>query len=401
MIRSAKLLLLLSLLLIGCAPTRPPVPAGVIPTPHPVTAEEEQYGHTILSQLSEQYQLDFNDPRMDMVNRVVDKLTKAAGVDKSPWHVYLFKDSSVKNAAATRGNHVFIWSGMLDFAPTEQELSTVLAHELAHVLAGHTDPDPNEEFKNIMIQVGAAAVGIALSATTRDPYLGQNIGNLGAAITEQVGSGVLVNPYSQMMELEADQIGLMIMAKARYNPQAAIDFWTKMERDPSASTDLQFFSTHPPAEERLSKLKQALPLAQAYFRGEAPNLALAPPLPPPEASGKYRELPREPQVGPIGGPIDPADPDNFARIDAPRGSIENLGPRIHRKGYWRVVADNSPIYREPTDRSETIGSLRQGDLIDGEEEQRGGWVHLLGPQPQYSSPGYVRRLSLERAFKVD
>lgn len=283
----AAVFFFLALVCTGCAPLRPPVPAGVIPNPHPVTAEEEEYGHTVLSELSQQYQLDFNDTRLDMVNRVVDRLTKAAGVDKSPWHVYLFRDATVKNAAATRGNHVFIWSGMLDFAASEDELATVLAHELSHVLAGHTDPDPNEEVKNILIQVGAAAVGIAISATTRDPYLGQNLGDLGSALTEQLGNGIFVNPYSQQMELEADEIGLMIMAKAHYDPQKALGFWSRMEQDPSAAADLQFFSTHPPAQARLEKLKAALPLAEAYYRGETPSAATIaalpaePPGPPP------------------------------------------------------------------------------------------------------------------------
>jgi len=153
------------LFLSACSTRKAPVQVGHIPKSKPITIAEEQYGHTVLQKMSEKWPLDYNDPRLDKVTEIVDRLTVAANADKEPWHVYLFKAPKVKNAAATRGNHVFIWSGMLDWIQSDDELATILGHELAHVLARHTDPDPNEAAKKMLIRVGAIAASIAVALT--------------------------------------------------------------------------------------------------------------------------------------------------------------------------------------------------------------------------------------------
>ena len=167
----------------GCSSAHIPVPPGEIPQGRPVTAEEEAYGHEVLTELQQQYELDYNDPRLDQIQKIVDRLTHAAGVDKDPWHVFLFKSPETKNAAATRGNHVFVWSGLLNSVSSDDELSVIIAHELSHVLAGHTDPDPNEEVKKILISVGAIAAGVAVSAATNNPYFSADLVNLTSAAT--------------------------------------------------------------------------------------------------------------------------------------------------------------------------------------------------------------------------
>jgi len=270
------LLATLCLVVSGCATSRKPVPIGEVPPPRAVTIEEEQYGHEVLSALTEEFELDYNDPRFNKIQDIVDKLTTTVGANKDPWHVYLFRAPEVKNAAATRGNHVFIWSGLLDSAQNDNELATVIAHEIAHVLSGHTEPDPNEQIRQIIVQIGAIAAGIAVAQVTRDPNLGQNLGNMTSSITEQLGSGILVNPYARDVEREADHVGLFLMADSGYNPQGAIDFWNRAQSDPSFSSSLEFFSTHPLAEDRLAELQKILPLAMERYknRGKVKNTPL-------------------------------------------------------------------------------------------------------------------------------
>ncbi|MCB0360485.1 MAG: M48 family metallopeptidase, partial [Bdellovibrionales bacterium] len=223
---------------------------------------EEQYGHQVLQELSQQWPLDYNDPRLDTVVRIVDRLTAAANANADPWHVYLFRAPDIKNAAATRGNHVFVWSGMLDYVQSDEELATVLAHEIAHVLAGHTDPDPNEAIRKMLIGLGAAAAGIAVSQSA-----GSQWGQITSSLTQEVGSGFLVNPYSREREAEADHIGLFLMADAHYDPRAAVEFWKRAQNDPAFSSSLEFFSTHPLAEDRAAQLQSFLPAALDRYNG--------------------------------------------------------------------------------------------------------------------------------------
>ncbi|MDD2943928.1 MAG: M48 family metalloprotease, partial [bacterium] len=185
---------------------------GEIPEARPLKPDEEQYGHQVLQALTEQYELDYNHPRYNEVVGIVEKLTAAAGADKDPWHVFILRDNNLKNAAATRGNHVFVWTGMLDYTSSEAELATVLSHEIAHVLARHTDPDPNEEARKLLVQVGAMAAAMAAAGATSSYQASQIVGNLTGTVTQEVASGMLIYPYTRDMELEADSLGMFIMA---------------------------------------------------------------------------------------------------------------------------------------------------------------------------------------------
>ncbi len=260
------LLLLLTFSLNACAAGRPPVPPGQIPPVRAVSIEDEQYGHNVLTTLSQQFELDYDHPRYDEVMEVVEQLTEGISAQAQPWHVHVFKHNEFRNAAATRGNHIFIWTAMIDATKSRGELAAILSHELAHVLAGHTEPDPQEEINKMLIGIGALAAGIAVSAVTPDPTLASNLGQLTSSVTEELGNGLITNPYSRRLELEADQVGLMIMAKSKFDPNEALAFWKRASQDPSFSNHAEFFSTHPIAEQRLEKLQELLPLAMQVYR---------------------------------------------------------------------------------------------------------------------------------------
>ena len=359
-------------LLAACSAGRPPVPPGVIPEPQPLTVTEEQYGHQILDQLSEEYPLDYNNPRTNEVLDVVNRLTKAAKADADPWHVYVFRDAKFKNAAATRGNHVFIWSAMLDATHTEAELAAVLAHEISHVLARHTDPDPNEELKKLLIGVGSMAAGIAVAHATGSYSMAGDLGNITSSVTQELGSGVLVYPYSRDREFEADQIGMFMMADAKFDPRAAIDFWERAETDPSFSNGLAFFSTHPPAGERLERLKALLPAALARYRGEVPPGPIEPPGAP-KVTGQ--NLPVAPMPPAVGDTFE-VDPNTV------KGRTNTPGKRADA---WIVVADKAVLYQRASTGAKKLGEFSVGARVQGRGSDR-EWLEI--DQPEH---GFLRR----------
>jgi len=261
----AILLILFCFAATSCSSTRVPVPPGEVPAPKKPTISDEQYGQEVLRELTKHYELDFTDPRLNQVTEVVERLTEAAGAQNDPWHVYLFRAPQVKNAAATRGNHVFIWSGMLDLTQTDEEIATVMAHEIAHVLAGHTEPDPNQEVYQMLINIGATAAAIAVAAAINDPNVGRNVGNLSGSLTKELAKGIVTNPYSRELEAEADHVGLFLMADAKYDPEAAVEFWRRAQQDPAFNSTIEFFSTHPLPEDRLGQLNQYLAEAKDRY----------------------------------------------------------------------------------------------------------------------------------------
>lgn len=357
MIRSfVASLIVVMVSLIGCAPARKPIPPGVIPIGKAPTAADEEYGHQVASQLREKFPLDINNPAVDRITTVVDRLTAAAGADKQPWHVFLFRDPQFKNAAATRGNHVFVWTGMLSAVGDDNELAVVLGHEISHVLAGHTDPDPNEELKRILINVGALAAGMAVSTATHSPFA-QNLGNVTSSLTNEVGNGFLINPFSRSLELEADRIGMLLMAKAGYNPDAAISFWQKALRDPDFSSSIPFFSNHPPANDRLEVLQKELPAARALYKGGAAT---------PSTPAK---------------PLNTSDTD--FRISPPLGNLRK-DQRVEGSSQldWRVKGERCVLYEAPSKTSRPLGEFRTGALVHGIREG-GNWIRVERPDTGY------------------
>jgi metalloendopeptidase OMA1, mitochondrial len=253
------------LIVFGCTTPRRPIPAGEIPRVASVSAADEEYGQQVLDGLAKHYPLDRSDARINRVRDIVDRLTRAAGADHEPWHVYVFRDPQMKNAAATRGNYVFVWSGMIDSVRNDGELGTILAHEIGHVLARHTMPNPSEQVNQIISGVAGRAAR---------EMLARQGGGIGAAagvaelVISQSMQALIVNPEAQRKELEADQIGLFLMADAGYNPDDAIAFWQRAKNDPQfGNSALEFLSTHPSSTRRLQQLERLLPDAQARYKG--------------------------------------------------------------------------------------------------------------------------------------
>jgi predicted Zn-dependent protease len=204
-----------------------------------------------------------DDAAIERVRGLVMRLAKAANADQHPWNVFVLDGGDVVNAAATRGNYVFVWTGMLRAAPNDGELAAVLAHELGHLLANHTKPTPAEEASQIMAQATGEIAGQIVATQPGYAPLAQITGIL---VTEIV-KAIVVNPDAQRIETEADHIGFFLMADAGYDPNDALKLWTKMAENPATAGEvLQFLSSHPASEERLAALRALLPEAMERYR---------------------------------------------------------------------------------------------------------------------------------------
>ena len=78
--------------------------------------------------------------------------------------------------------------------------------------------------------------------------------------------GILL-PYSRVHESEADRIGLVLMAKAGYDPSVAVPFWRRMNEKGGARPP-EFLSTHPAPETRIKQIQALIPEAMKYYRIE-------------------------------------------------------------------------------------------------------------------------------------
>lgn len=175
------------------------------------------------------------------------------------WEFNLVADRQI-NAFCMPGGKIVVYEGLLKYAKTDDELATVLSHEVAHAVAKHG----NERISQALLrQYGANVLGAALG--------GQSVAiQQVAGAVYGIGSKMLVMlPYSRSHELEADKIGLYLMAMAGYNPEAAIGFWKKMSAGKSQQVP-EILSTHPSDLNRIQKIEAELPQVNT-FMGKGPS----------------------------------------------------------------------------------------------------------------------------------
>ena len=132
-----------------------------------------------------------------------------------------------------------------------------MGHEIAHAMAKHGNERMSQ---GLLAQLGAVGLSAAL-ATSPGPTsqifmaaygLGANVG--------------LLLPYSRLQESEADHIGLILMAKAGYDPRQAIPFWERMKQK-GGGRPPEFLSTHPAPETRIDEIRAEIPEAMRYYQG--------------------------------------------------------------------------------------------------------------------------------------
>jgi metalloendopeptidase OMA1, mitochondrial len=199
------------------------------------------------------------------VEQVGRRIASVADRPTYQWRFVVLADPKEANAFALPGGKVAVYTGMFPVARDTDGLAVVLGHEIAHVLARH---GAERMSQGLVTQLGGTVLAAVLgSGATSDRVLAAY--GLGAQV------GVLL-PYSRAQESEADHIGLLLMARAGYDPTDALDFWRRMDRAASGGKSPEFLSTHPSHGTREQQIREWLPEATAIYAAapRAPDVAL-------------------------------------------------------------------------------------------------------------------------------
>lgn len=172
------------------------------------------------------------------------------------WQFNLVDDAAV-NAWCMPGGKVVVYTGLLPVAANEDGLAVVMGHEIAHAIANHG----NERMSQSLLAQGG---GMALSAFLQTkPQAAHDMFMKAYGVGAQVGA---LLPFSRLQESEADELGLIFMAIAGYNPEEAVPFWGRMAKASGGGAPPEFLSTHPSSSTRIAKLKQVIPKAKLYAK---------------------------------------------------------------------------------------------------------------------------------------
>lgn len=252
-------------LVLGCStvPITGRKQLSFIPQGELLTLSDQSY-----KQVLSQSQLSSDAAAKQQVVEVGQKIASAAesfmkdnGMEKElknyKWEFNLVQDDKTVNAFCMPGGKIVVYTGILPVTQDVNGLATVMSHEVAHAIANHGGERMSQE---LVVQAG----GIGLSQLIKSkPEQARNI------LMQVYGAGSKVGvllPYSRSHESEADHIGIILMARAGYDPKHAAGFWKRMSQLSSGAPP-EILSTHPATARRVADIEKELPEAEKYFKG--------------------------------------------------------------------------------------------------------------------------------------
>ncbi len=204
------------------------------------------------------------DPVLDeYIQRLWGPLVKAAATrgELSPdlqarfaWRILLGRDRSV-NAFALPGGYLGVHLGLIAVVSSNDELASVLAHELSHVTQRHIARSMDEQSKMTPWVIGSMILGAI--AISKNPQAAQGliVGGQAAAIQSQLS-------YSRDMEREADRVGFGVLSDAGYDPQGFVGMFGKLQQAAGVNDNgaFPYLRSHPLTTERIADMQARLQL---------------------------------------------------------------------------------------------------------------------------------------------
>ncbi len=196
-----------------------------------------------------------NRQYVEMVERVGQRIAAVAEKPEYQWEFRVIA-SPTQNAFCLPGGKVAIYEGIMPICENEAGLAVVMAHEVAHALARH-----GGERMSQSLAVDGVRQAVSYATQTQDATRREIMLRAYGVASEY---GVLL-PYSRKHESEADHIGLMLMAKAGYDPSEAPRFWQRFGAAQAGNPAIEFLSTHPSDARRAGDLAALLPEAMKVY----------------------------------------------------------------------------------------------------------------------------------------
>lgn len=221
--------------------------------------EERRMGRESFAEIKRRVPISKDANATAMVQRVGSRVAEIADLPNAQWEFVLFQ-SNEPNAFCLPGGKVGIYTGILPITKDEAGLATVVAHEVAHAVAHHGAERLSEQL--LMEGIAVALLSSFSDMDDKTRLMLFTAYGLGTTFGR-------ILPHSRLQESEADNIGLIYMARAGYDPEQAVKFWERFSEYKSkkgGGRTPAFLSTHPVDEQRIENLKRLMPKAKLQYR---------------------------------------------------------------------------------------------------------------------------------------
>jgi predicted Zn-dependent protease len=219
-------------------------------------AQEKQLGFEAYQDVVKKTPLSGNRDWQAQLRRVGQRISLAADKPDYQWEFNVLQGKDI-NAFCLPGGKVAFWEGIMPVVQDDNGVAVVMGHEVAHAVLRHGAERMSQ-------QMGLQAVGEILSVGVGQAAPGLKDGVLQAYGLGGTVLGIL--PWGRTQESEADHVGLLLMAKAGYDPNSAIAFWERMSKASGGNKPPEFLSTHPSDATRIEQIKAWIPEAQQNYK---------------------------------------------------------------------------------------------------------------------------------------
>ena len=253
--RVASWAIVLSAVLVGCVTNEAGRQQLMLVSGSDVT----QLGVKSFEQLKSETPISKDPAANALVRRVGERIKSVVTLPDAQWEFVVF-ESKEANAFCLPGGKIGVYSGILPITKDEEGLAAVLGHEVAHATLEH-----GRERMSRGLALDLIGQGLGTAVNAADPRWAAAFGEL-YGIGSQVGVEL---PHSRQQESDADHRGLIYMAKAGYNPEAAVAFWQRFSasiKQGGGNSTPAFLRTHPLDEVRIKQLKEWMPEAKAVYK---------------------------------------------------------------------------------------------------------------------------------------
>jgi len=212
-------------------------------------SQATEMGLAAYQKILKESKLSSDKAMVERVRRVGQRIASVSGHPELPWEFNVLQDDT-PNAFALPGGKVGVNTGLFKVAQNDDQLAAVMAHEVGHAIARHSAERISQQ---MAVEAGLTGLGLGAGSGAQYAQLASAAATLG-----------IILPFSRQQESEADHIGVIMMAKAGYDPRAAVTLWQNFNKF-GGDRPLEFLSTHPAPETRIQQIQALMPDAVPIY----------------------------------------------------------------------------------------------------------------------------------------
>lgn len=203
-----------------------------------------------------------NEEVYTYVRGITSKILNSGAVENRnafPWKVKIINNSKTLNAFCTPGGYIYVYTGLIKYLDSEDQLAGVMGHEIAHA-------DKRHSMRQLVKSYGVQAllgIGAAVATSGKSEGAQKSAGTLAQVATAVVGLS-----FSRDHETEADNLSVRYLCSTDYNAGGSAGFFEKLG---NANSPPEFLSTHPNPTNRVENIYAQV--SKAGCTGKAKNQA--------------------------------------------------------------------------------------------------------------------------------